>query len=309
MINEPILEISPHIKEKRDVRQIMLYVIIALIPSALAGIYFFGIRALTIILTCIASCVFSEFVIRKLLKREFSLYNLSAVVTGLIAALIIPSTTPIWMTIIACVFAIVIVKEFFGGLGKNIFNPAACVRVFLMSAWPSFMNSYVKPDNFFSWHSVDSVTSATPLTVTYSLANVFWGKIPGSIGETSAFAILIGGFFLLAMRVIRWEIPVSFIVSSFILAAISGENTLYYIFSGGLLFGAFFMATDYVTTPNTLKGRTIFGVGLAILTFVIRKYGSLPEGVAYSILIMNAITPLIDGVLKPRVFGKVETSE
>jgi len=308
MNKELLLAISPHIRDKLNTQRIMLYVIIALAPSALAGIYFFGIRALIVILTCVATCVISEFVIRKLLKREFSLHNLSAIVTGLIAALILPSTIPIWMTVVACVFAIVIVKEFFGGLGRNILNPAACVRVFLMATWPAFINKYVEPGKFFLF---DSVTAATPLSEShpfFSLSRVFWGNIPGSIGEVSAFAILTGGLFLLVMGIIRWEIPVFYIGTSLVLSAIAGYNSLYYIFTGGLMLGAFFMATDYVTTPITFKGRIIFGIGLGILTFVIRQYGSLPEGVVYSILFMNAVTPLIDAVLKPAVFGKVEVS-
>jgi len=313
-----LLASSPHIRRKADTQRIMLYVIIALMPSLIAGIYLFGIRALILTVVSVLSCVGSEFAIRKILKKERSIHDLSAVVTGLIIALILPPTVPIVMTIVACAFAIVIVKEFFGGLGKNIFNPAASARVFLMATWPAFVNKYVEPREFLSrkWFSVaDGVTSATPhlrnlseMTFTkgwHLIGKLFWGNISGSMGETSAFAILIGAAFLLAMRVIRWDIPTAYLGTSVVLALIANYNPLYYLFVGGLMFGAFFMATDYVTSPITTKGRLIYGVGLGILTFVIRRYGSLPEGVVYSILIMNGFTPLINSLIRPTVFGKV----
>lgn len=310
---------SPHIRAARDTRRVMSFVIIALIPPLVAGVYFFGMRALILAIVCVLSCVGAEYGIRRLLKKESSIGDLSAVVTGLITALILPPTMPIWMTIVGCVFAIVVVKEFFGGLGKNIFNPAASARVFLMSAWPAFTNAYIEPRPFFSkdWFSVvDGVTSATPhlrklseMTITKgwdAIGKLFWGNISGSMGETSAFAILLGGIFLLATGIIRWEIPATYLGLSVLLALLGNYNPAYYLFAGGLMFGAFFMATDYVTSPRTFWGRVLFGAGLAVLTFVIRRFGSLPEGVVYSILIMNGFTPLINSLIKPRVFGKVK---
>ena len=321
-MRELLLASSPHIRRELDTQRVMFYVILALIPPLIIGIYLFGIRALILTVVSLLSCVGSEYAIRRIMKREQTIHDLSAVVTGLITALILPPTMPIWMVILGCVFAIVVVKEFFGGLGKNIFNPAASARVFLMAAWPAFTNRYIEPSKLFSkdWFSVvDGITSATPhlrklseITITKGwdrIGALFWGNISGSMGETSALAILIGAAFLLAVRVIRWDIPFIYLGTSLVLALIANYNPIYYIFVGGLMFGAFFMATDYVTTPNTSKGRVIFAVGLGILTFIIRRYGSLPEGVVYSILIMNGFTPLIDSLLKPPVFGKVRVKK
>jgi len=280
----------------------MLDVIIALLPATAFGIYSFGYRAALVILVTILSCVFSEYLSRKVLKKESTITDLSAVVTGLLLALNLPSTIPLWMAAVGGVVAIVIVKQLFGGLGQNFMNPALIARVFLLNAFVKHMTTFVNP-------GVDTVSGATPLYgikeyVKGNKANLagYWdlfiGNIPGCIGEISVAALLIGAAYLLIRGVIGFEIPITYIGSVALLTWFLGGETLfagdwlYHILSGGLMIGAFFMATDYTTSPVTFKGRVIMGIGCGVLTAVIRLYTGYPEGVSFAILLMNSSFPL-----------------
>ena len=317
---------TPHINSPVTTRSLMRDVIIALMPAAIAAVLFFGLGALKVILTAVAGCVVFEYLIgRYLLKSANTCLDLSAVITGLLLAFNLPSSMPIWMILIGCFVAIGIAKMAFGGLGKNIFNPALAGRVFLFISFPVQMTHWPKPD-FLNFLNVDSVTSATPLgilkhldgsvaarTALNSLPD-YWqlllGDLGGSLGEISAVALLLGLFYLLYRRVITWHIPFYYVSTFFILMGIlwlHSNNIKYepvtHILSGGLLLGAFFMATDYVTSPMTKRGQIIFAVGCGVLTFVIRVYSSYPEGVSFAILIMNAFVPLIDKLTPNRVYG------
>lgn len=317
MENKFVVSMSPHIHEKEGISGIMLDVIIALIPAAVAGIYYFGYRAAMVMLTTIAASVLSEYLYEKAMKRKVTVKDLSAVVTGLLLALNLPSTIPLWMAAIGSVFAIVIVKQLYGGIGRNFMNPALAARCFMLIAWAGAMNKFAQP------LAADVISSATPLAVmkgmsegaTPALRDAFWGNVPGSIGETSVFAILIGFVYLLARRVISWKIPVTYVVVFGVLTYFFGNNTtagadavtytLLQVCSGGLVLGAVFMATDYTTTPTTPWGLIIFGAGCGIITFVLRKFGSYPDGVSFAILLMNILTPQIDKFTTPRRFGEV----
>ncbi|HOP99515.1 MAG TPA: RnfABCDGE type electron transport complex subunit D [Acetivibrio clariflavus] len=323
MENRLIVSSSPHFRANTNTQRIMLDVIIALLPATVAGIYFFGSRAALVIFVTILSCVISEYLSRKALKKESTITDLSAVVTGLLLALNLPSTIPLWMAAIGGVVAIVIAKQLFGGLGQNFMNPALVARVFLLNAFLKQMTSFEKPigvDVISSATSVDAISSATPLYQMKEFVkgnaaylpeywDLFIGKIAGCIGETSVIALLIGAAYLLYRRVISPEIPVTFIGSVALLTWIFGGKTLftgdwlYHVLSGGLMIGAFFMATDYATSPVTFKGRVIMGLGCGILTAVIRLYTGYPEGVSYAILLMNICVPLIDRYTVPKSFG------
>lgn len=291
----------PHIKDAVSVRRIMFSVCIALIPAIFSGVYFFGIHAFLIILISVCSALLTEFSAMKLMGKKFVMDG-SAVITGILLALCIPPRVPLWIPAIGSSFAIAFGKCAFGGLGQNVFNPALVGRAFLMLSWPTFMTTWTKP--------FEAVTTASPLGQWKAgggytpLPNLFFGSVPGSIGETSALAILVGGIFLIALKYIDWRVPVCMIGTVGVLMFAMGENPFFHMFAGGLFLGAFFMATDYVTTPITRKGRVIFAVLAGILVTCIRKFGGMPEGVCYSILIMNAFTPLIDRAVKPRVYGK-----
>lgn len=311
-MNESMLTLSssPHIRSNETVKGIMRDVIIALIPAALAGIYFFKFRAALVMITAIVSAVFSEWLWQKLTKREITINDLSAVVTGILIAFNVPVTIPLWMVAIGSAFAIIVVKQFFGGIGQNVVNPALAARAFLLSSWPSAMTNW----------TIDGATSATPLAILKgaegqlpSLTNLFIGHVGGCIGETSALALLIGFAYLLYRRVISYHIPVFYIGTVIILTTLIGRNgfmtgnAIYEIFAGGLMLGAIFMATDYTTCPMTKKGQIIFAIGCGLLTSVIRIFsGAYPEGVSYSILIMNLFVPLIDKYVIPTKFGKVK---
>lgn len=310
-MNESMLTLSssPHIRSNETVNGIMRDVIIALIPAALAGIYFFKFRAALVMITAVVSAVFSEWLWQKLTKRQITINDLSAVVTGILIAFNVPVSIPLWMVAVGSAFAIIVVKQFFGGIGENIVNPALAGRAFLLSSWPSAMTTW----------TIDGATSATPLAILKgaegnlpSLMNLFVGHVGGCIGETSALALLIGFAYLLYRRVISYHIPVFYIGTVFILTTIIGRNGfmtgngIYEIFAGGLMLGAIFMATDYTTCPMTKKGQIIFAIGCGVLTSVIRIFsGAYPEGVSYSILIMNLFVPLIDKYVIPTKFGKV----
>lgn len=300
---------SPHIRSNDTIKGIMRDVVIALLPAAAAGVYFFKIQALLVMIASVASCVLSEYVWQKLTKQKVTIGDYSAAVTGLLLAFNLPPTVPLWIPVVGGIFAIIIVKQFFGGLGQNFMNPALAARAFLLASWPVQMTSWV----------VDGVSSATPLgilkeggTALPSLVDVFIGHVGGCIGETSALALIIGGLYLLYKRVISWRIPVSYIGTVFVLMGILGRhgfmsgNPVYEIFAGGLMLGAIFMATDYSTSPITPLGQIIMGIGCGLLTSIIRIYGGYPEGVSYSIIIMNLFVPIIDKYTAPKVFGEVK---
>lgn len=309
MDNSFVVSSSPHIRNSATTSGIMRDVIIALLPAAAAGIYFFGLRALLVILVTILSSVVSEYIARRVMKRDNTLMDFSAVVTGLLLALNLPSTIPLWIAAVGGAFAIVVVKQLFGGLGQNFMNPALAARVFLLIAYTGHMTNWVKP-------GVDAVSTATPLEILKtgaadlpSYAQLFFGNIGGCIGETSAAALLLGGLYLLFRRVISPEIPLTYIGTVAAFTWIFGGDTLftgdalYHILSGGLILGAFFMATDYSTSPMTIKGRAIMGLGCGLLTSLIRLYASYPEGVSFAIILMNIAVPLIDRYTVPKSFG------
>lgn len=303
---------SPHIRSSVSTKAIMRDVIIALMPALAAGIYFFGIRALIVTLTSVASCVLSEYLCNRIRKRKQSISDYSAIVTGILLAFnLSPSISPVFVAI-GGAFAIVIAKMLFGGLGHNFINPALAARAFMLASWPVQMTSWIYP--------VDAVSSATPLVMIKKGGEAIGGQLPtywslfagsigGCIGETSTLALLIGAVYLIFRRVITLHIPVSFIATvSLFTWILGGERPftgdfVYHILSGGLILGAFFMATDYTTSPVTTKGMIIMGIGCGITTSVIRLYGGYPEGVSYSILFMNVATPLIDRYTRPKSFG------
>jgi len=291
----------------------MLDVIIALIPSAFAGIYFFGLRAALLIAVTVISSVGFEYLIRKALKRNNTIGDLSAVVTGLILALNLPPALPFWMAIVGSFFAIVIVKQLFGGLGYNFVNPALAARAFLIVSYGARMTSWTPPLTVAN--DVDALSYATPLGALKQggqlpkLFDMFIGNIGGSLGETSALALIIGGIYLLARGVISWHIPVIYIGTVGLLAWIMGPdgiftgNPLFHVLAGGLMLGAIFMATDYTTSPMTKKGTVIYAIGCGVLTILFRLYTNMPEGVSYAILLMNVSVPIIDRCTKPVRFG------
>lgn len=303
---------SPHIHTDENVQKIMKDVVIALIPAAAAAVYFFKLQAALLILVTVLSCVLSEYVWCRLTKKENSISDLSAVVTGILLAFNFSPEVPLWIAAIGGVFAIIIVKQLFGGLGHNFVNPALAARAFLMASWPVQMTSFIIP-------GADAVSSATPLAMIKKgseaagqlpgLMNLFLGNIGGCIGETSVLALLIGAVYLLAKRVITIETPAAYIGTVALMTWILGGDKpftgdfVYHILAGGLVLGAFYMATDYTTSPITFKGRIIMGAGCGILTSVIRLYGGYPEGVSYSILLMNLVVPMIDRYIIPRSFG------
>ena len=303
---------GPHLWKGLSTSKIMYLVVLALMFPTAAGIYFFGYRALLVIVVSVAAAVLSEYAVKKLRKKAFVMDG-SAIVTGLLLALVLPPTIPLWMVAIGSIFSIAIVKEAFGGLGHNIFNPALGGRAFMTACFSARMTTWVAPMGF----SADAITTATPLSSSFvwegskpSLyLDLFLGNTGGSIGETSALLILVGGILLLALGIISWRIPVAYIGTVALFSLALGQDVLFSILSSGLMIGAFFMATDYVTSPITNKGRIIFGIGAGILTVVIRRFGGLPEGVCYSILFMNAITPLIDRYVKVRPYGLVKKAK
>lgn len=300
-------------------RSLMGDVIIALIPTALAAVWFFGAPALALILISVASAVLSELLYTRLTHQKSTISDLSAVVTGLLLAFNIPASAPWWMAVIGSALAIILVKQMFGGIGHNFLNPALAARTILMLSWTGLMAATALPDagQLFGLGTLeaDAVAGATPLLDgSYSLWNLFIGNVPGMLGETCKLTLLLGGLYLIVRRVIDWRVPVSFIVTAFILFWIQtgkiysveggADNALYQLLSGGLILGAFFMATDYVTCPVSKWGRVIMGIGCAVILFVIRVYNTgYPEGCSFGILFMNVLTPLIDQWTAPRSFG------
>lgn len=302
-----IVSPSPHDENYTKTSTIMLNVIIALLPAWGAAVYFFGMRVIPLTAVCIGSCVFFEYFCRCIMKRSNTIGDLSAVVTGLLLAMNLPVTAPYWMGVIGSFVAIVVVKQLFGGIGQNFANPAITARIVLMVSFPS-MSHWIKPLEY----DYDAVSSATPLVLARSGDNVpsyldlFIGKTGGCLGEVCALGLLIGGLYLAFRRIISLAAPISFIGSVFLLSWLSGEDPLYQILAGGLFLGAFFMATDYATTPITTKGKIVFGLGCGIITFVIRHFGTYPEGVSFSILLMNVLTPYIEQLTRTKVLGAKE---
>lgn len=299
---------SPHIRDKESTTNIMGQVIVALMPATIFGIYNFGIRALVTILITVVSCVVFEAGYQSILGIPVTIKDLSAVVTGLLLALNLPPEVPFWLPVIGSFFAIVVVKQLFGGLGQNFMNPALGARCFLLISFTGRMTTF----------TYDAVTTATPLAElkageSVDVLSMFLGTTAGTIGETSAIALIIGGIFLLVRRVINYRIPIfyigSFAVFILIYALAAGRGfdvsfLMAHLFGGGLMLGAFFMATDYVTSPITPNGKIIFGILLGLLTFLFRIYGGSAEGVSYAIIISNLLVPLIERVTVPKSFGK-----
>ena len=303
---------TPHVRSKESIQSIMRDVIIALVPATAAGIYYFGLRALILIVAAIISAVFFEWLYEKITKKPVTINDLSAVVTGLLLAMNLPASAPVWVAIVGSAFAIIFAKQLFGGLGQNFINPALAGRAFLLASYPTEMTTWVVPNGL----AADAATYATPLaqlkngTLDASLGQLVLGQVGGTIGETCAIALIIGGIYLLYKHVISWKIPVIYIATVFILFAVIGRHgmrmPLQEIFAGGVMLGGIFMATDYASSPVTPKGQVIFAVGAGLLTYLIRTFGGYPEGVSYSILIMNCCVPLIERFTEPTIFGALQ---
>ena len=306
-----IVTSSPHIRSKEATDKIMRDVVIALVPATLAGMYYFGFQTLIVVLLAVAAAMATEAIIQNIRKQPITVMDYSAAVTGLLLALNLPPEVPLWMPVVGSIFAIAIVKQAFGGLGHNFINPALAARVFLIASWPVEMTTWKFP--------VDAVTEATPLALikgsrivpeSVSIFNMFIGKIGGCIGEVSALALLIGGIYLVYRGVISPRIPVAYMGTVAVLTLLYGgfnfNYMMFHLLAGGLVLGAIFMATDYVSSPMTAKGQIIYAVGCGLITVVIRLFGGYPGGVSFSILFMNVVTPLIDKYVKSNVFGGVK---
>ena len=327
---------NPHIRGSETTRSIMLDVIIAMLPALIWAVVKFGAEALVLTAVSVIGCVFFEWAYRSIMKRPQSVGDLSAVVTGMLLSFVCPPSTPLWMILIGDFFAIIVVKQLFGGIGKNFVNPALAGRAVLLASYAGSMTSWVDPavnKAALFGSNVDIVTAATPLsymkgtdpaalaesfgnlTGTYSVGQMFLGQIGGSLGEVSALMLIIGGVYLIWRKVINWQTPVAYIGTVAVLtflfpkAGSSLDWMLYSIFGGGLMLGAFFMATDYATSPVTKKGQVIFGIGCGLFTVFIRYFGSYNEGVCYSIMVMNLCVALIDKYTKPTRFGVVKSDK
>ena len=301
---------TPHVRSKESIQSIMRDVIIALVPATAAGIYYFGINALILVIAAIASAVVFEAICQKVMKKPVTVSDLSAVVTGLLLAMNLPAAAPVWVAIVGSAFAIIFGKQLFGGLGQNFINPALAGRAFLLASYPTEMTTWSVPNGL---EVADAATYATPLAqlkaghLDASLGELMLGQCGGTIGETCAIALIIGGVYLLYKHVISWKIPVIYIATVAILFAVIGRQgvrmPLQEIMAGGVMLGGIFMATDYASSPVTAKGQIIFAVGAGLITYLIRTFGGYPEGVSYSILIMNCAVPLIERFTEPTIFG------
>lgn len=330
-MNKLVVSPSPHVHGEFSTQRLMRDVIIALMPAMFVAFYFFGLGAIVVTSVAVMSCVIFEYLIQKfVMKTTPTVKDLSAVVTGLILAFNLPSNLPVWLVIVGSLIAIGVGKMTFGGLGNNPFNPALVGRVFLLIARPVEMTSWLQPSGFST--SLDAVTGATPLgiikeglkngeTVSQILErnpgldylDTLWGQIGGSLGEVSTVALLAGFVYLLVRRVITWHIPISIFLSAAVLEGalylINPEqfmDPVFHLLTGGMILGAVYMATDYVTSPMTRKGMIIYGIGIGVITILIRNFGSYPEGMSFAILFMNALVPLINKYIKPRLFGEVK---
>ena len=320
---------SPHVHGNESVKKIMWSVVIALLPALAVSVFYFGLPVLILTLVSIATCMLTEYLIQRfMLKGNVSITDGSAVITGLLLAFNVPSNLPVWILMIGAFVAIAIAKMPFGGLGKNPFNPALVGRVFLLISFPVQMTTWPKPTPVWSFGAADVITGPTPLGILKegvkngqavndlvsempSYVDMLLGQMGGSFGEVSAIAILIGAIFLLIRKVITWEIPVSFLLTAFLFAGIfylvdstTYVNPCFHLVTGGMMLGACFMATDMVTSPTSRGGMLVFGAGCGLLTIIIRLFGAYPEGVSFSILIMNALVPLINKGFKPKTYAK-----
>lgn len=320
-----VISPSPHIHSGDSVEKNMYRVLIALMPAFLVSIIYFGVGALVVTVISVLGCVLTEYIIQRAMKVPITVFDGSAAITGLLLAFNLPANLPWWIVIIGAVFSIGVVKMSFGGLGRNIFNPAIAGRVFLLMSFPVQMTSWPKP-RIFNFTFADIETGATPLALIKEAAkegrleevtnclgmfvDMFVGEIGGSLGEVSSIALLIGGIYLIWKKVITWHIPVFILLTVTLFSSILTlyDSSIYigpvfHIFSGGMLLGAIYMATDYVTSPMSKKGMVVYGIGVGLIAILIRVYGSYPEGISFAILIMNAVTPLINVYLKPKRFG------
>lgn len=311
-MNKLTVSPSPHIKSSQTSKKIMWAVVISLIPAGIAGVYIFGISSLNVIALSILSCIFTEALFLKFRNKDpKAVLDGSAVLTGLLLAYNLPPQTPFWIPVVGGMVSIALGKQIFGGLGQNIFNPALVGRAFLQISWPVYMTAWKNP----RWWP-DAVSGATPLAkeavTNFSYMDLFLGNRPGSLGEICVIALLVGALFLLVTKIISLHIPLSYIGTVGIITWVFGKDGffrgdfVFNILAGGIILGAFFMATDYVTSPLTKKGRIVFGIGCGILTAIIRLRGSYPEGVCYSILFMNAAVPIIDRFTKTKKYGLVK---
>lgn len=324
MENKLIVSSSPHVRTNKDTSYIMKQVVIALLPATLAALFFFRLSALNVIFFCVTGSVGAEFLCQKISKQESTIGDFSAVVTGLLLAFNVPASLPWWMCLLGAAFAIIVVKMVFGGIGNNFVNPALAARAFLLASFPVAMTLWTRTGvNWVSSGNIDAYTTATPLSflkagsngVSYladsgiSISNMLIGNIGGCIGETSAVLIILGGLYLMYKGIINYVIPTFYIctvaILMFILGGFNFTFVIYELLAGGLMLGAFFMLTDYTTSPMTKKGKIIYAVLAGLITTVIRLYGGYPEGVSYSILFVNIMTPLIDKYTKTKVFGEV----
>lgn len=313
--NKLIVQAPPHIRSNQSTKKIMLTVVLALVPAAAASVVFFGIKALLHILISIVAAVATEAIVQKLLKKKLTINDGSALLTGLLLGMNLPAGAPLWIGAVGSIFAIAVVKHAFGGLGQNFMNPALAARAMLLAAWPSQMVTWITP--------IDAIATATPLAIAKAgvpdtatlplLWDMFIGFVGGSLGETSALALLIGGIFLIYKEIIDYRIPLGFLGTVFILASIFGadgiHSGLFHLLAGGVMLGAIFMATDYVTSPSTSSGRWVYGIGCGLITILIRFWGGYPEGVSFAILLMNICAPLIENYTLPSKFGKVAKSK
>ena len=324
MENKLIVSSSPHVRTNKDTSYIMKQVVIALLPATLAALFFFRLSALNVIFFCVTGSVGAEFVCQKISKQESTIGDFSAVVTGLLLAFNVPASLPWWMCLLGAAFAIIVVKMVFGGIGNNFVNPVLAARAFLLASFPVAMTLWTRTGvNWVSSGNIDAYTTATPLSFLkagsngvssladsgISISNMLIGNIGGCIGETSAVLIILGGLYLMYKGIINYVIPTFYIctvaILMFILGGFNFTFVIYELLAGGLMLGAFFMLTDYTTSPMTKKGQIIYAVLAGLITTVIRLYGGYPEGVSYSILLVNIMTPLIDKYTKTKVFGEV----
>lgn len=299
---------SPHIRTNETIERVMYDVVIALLPALLVSVYFFGVRALTVTLVAVLSAVASEALCQKLMKKEIDALDGSAIITGILYAFVVPVTLPYPLVILGSVVSIVLGKMVFGGLGHNVFNPALVGRIFIMISYPVAMTKWIGVDGSAGATVLDYLKKGEGIDGIFNnpYVDMFIGRMGGSLGEVSALAILIGGIYLIIRGQIDWKMPTIIIGAVFLMALIFGENPFYHILSGGLFLGAFFMATDMVTSPYTTSGKIIYALGIAGITMLIRLKGSYPEGVAFSILIMNGVTSIINKYTKPKKFGEVK---
>ncbi len=301
-----IVSSAPHVVSPVNTSRIMLDVLIALVPAVAMATFVFGMRALLLTAVCAAASVFFEYAVEKILKRDVTIGDLSAAVTGVILSLNLPANLPFWMAVVGCFIAIVIVKQLFGGMGQNFANPAITARVAMFIGFATAMTTWPLP---VAQQTADAVTGATPLALfakgleVPSNSAMFFGTVGGAMGETSALALLIGGAYLLYKKVIEPTIPACFIGTVAVMAILTGNDPIFHVCAGGVMLGAIFMATDYVTSPITTKGKVIFGIGCGLLTMIIRLYASYPEGVSFAILLMNIMTPHIDNLTIPALNG------